>query len=92
MTWLQKTMPKIMTIFGTRPEAIKLAPVIKALDRTVALTAGNRGMVLNLAVSYSGREEIAHAVRAIATPPRKRLMRASSPLNRSALSRDWLAR
>ncbi len=26
------TKPKIMTIYGTRPEAIKVAPVIKALD------------------------------------------------------------
>ena len=26
------TKPKVMTIFGTRPEAIKVAPVIKALD------------------------------------------------------------
>ena len=25
--------PKIMTIYGTRPEAIKVAPVIKALDK-----------------------------------------------------------
>ena len=27
------TKPKIMTIYGTRPEAIKVAPVIKALDK-----------------------------------------------------------
>lgn len=40
--------------------------VLKALDRTIALTAGNTGMVLNLAVSYSGREEIAHAARGLA--------------------------
>ena len=26
------TKPKVMTIYGTRPEAIKVAPVIKALD------------------------------------------------------------
>lgn len=25
--------PKIMTVSGTRPEAIKVAPVIKALDQ-----------------------------------------------------------
>ena len=24
--------PKIMTVYGTRPEAIKVAPVIKALE------------------------------------------------------------
>lgn len=27
------TKPKIMTIYGTRPEAIKVAPVVKALDK-----------------------------------------------------------
>ena len=27
------TKPKIMTIYGTRPEAIKVAPLIKALDK-----------------------------------------------------------
>ena len=27
------TKPKVMTIYGTRPEAIKVAPVIKALDK-----------------------------------------------------------
>lgn len=25
--------PKIMTVYGTRPEAIKVAPVIKALEQ-----------------------------------------------------------
>ncbi len=29
-------MIKVMTVFGTRPEAIKLAPVVKALDRRAA--------------------------------------------------------
>ena len=27
------TKPKIMTVYGTRPEAIKVAPVVKALDK-----------------------------------------------------------
>lgn len=49
--------PKIMTIFGTRPEAIKMAPVIKEiekeekLDLIVTVTAQHREMldqVLNL--------------------------------------------
>jgi undecaprenyl diphosphate synthase len=40
--------------------------VLRALDRTLELTAGNTGMVLNLAVSYSSRQEIADAARAIA--------------------------
>jgi UDP-N-acetylglucosamine 2-epimerase (non-hydrolysing) len=42
---------KVMTIFGTRPEAIKLAPVIAALDATpgivsrTCVTAQHRGML-----------------------------------------------
>ena len=42
------------------------AAVLAELDRTIELTARNDGMVLNLAVSYGGREEIAHAARQIA--------------------------
>ncbi|MBN1868584.1 isoprenyl transferase [Candidatus Sumerlaeota bacterium] len=38
----------------------------QALDKTREMTAANTGLVLNLALSYSGREEIAHAVRALA--------------------------
>lgn len=50
-------MVKVMTIFGTRPEAIKMAPVVKALaaapdmEPVVAVTAQHREMldqVLNL--------------------------------------------
>ena len=43
---------KVMTIFGTRPEAVKMAPVIKALrehpdhiDITVCVTAQHREML-----------------------------------------------
>ena len=42
---------KVMTIFGTRPEAIKLAPVIAALgaqpalESRVCVTAQHRGML-----------------------------------------------
>ena len=28
---------RIMTIYGTRPEAIKVAPIIKAIERSVGL-------------------------------------------------------
>ena len=44
-------MPKILVVFGTRPEAIKLAPVIKALEQSpelevkVAVTAQHREML-----------------------------------------------
>jgi len=42
------------------------APVRKLLAETMARTAGNRGMVLNLALSYGGQDEIIRAVRRIA--------------------------
>ena len=44
-------MIKVMTIFGTRPEAIKMAPVVKELlkrpgiDTKVCLTAQHREML-----------------------------------------------
>ncbi len=56
---------KIMTVFGTRPEAIKMAPLIKALDKRrelftsqVVITAQHREMldqvldVFNITVDY----------------------------------------
>ena len=44
-------MLKVMTIFGTRPEAIKMAPVVKALqaapdmEAIVTVTAQHREML-----------------------------------------------
>jgi undecaprenyl diphosphate synthase len=38
----------------------------KVLDETIRLTAAHTGLVLNLALSYSAREEIANAARALA--------------------------
>ena len=40
--------------------------VLALLDETIALTAPNRGMVLNLAISYGGRQELADAVQSLA--------------------------
>ena len=42
------------------------ADVLGLLDETMAMTAGNDGMVLCLALSYSGRAELADAARALA--------------------------
>jgi undecaprenyl diphosphate synthase len=42
------------------------ADVRRELEKTREMSAGNRGMVLNLALSYGGRQEILDAVRAIA--------------------------
>ena len=42
---------KILTVFGTRPEAIKMAPVVKALakdpriEHRLCVTAQHRGML-----------------------------------------------
>lgn len=41
--------------------------VQKQVDETLSLTAGNKGMLLNLALSYGSREEITTAVRQIAS-------------------------
>ena len=54
---------------GIRLDAIgdveRLPPVVRApLDELRAVSAGNRGMTLTLALSYGGRESIARAVRA----------------------------
>ena len=42
------------------------AEVRRALDETRAMSAGNGGMVLNLALSYGGRQELIDAMRCIA--------------------------
>jgi len=42
------------------------ASVVALLDETIGLTAGNGGMVLCLAISYGGRQELADATRRIA--------------------------
>jgi undecaprenyl diphosphate synthase len=40
--------------------------VLAELDKTVAMSAGNGGLWLNLAINYGGRAEIVDAVRAVA--------------------------
>jgi len=48
---MKKTMKKVMCVFGTRPEAIKMAPVVKAIEQderlqsVVAVTAQHREML-----------------------------------------------
>lgn len=54
-------MPKIMTVYGTRPEAIKVAPVIKALERderfeSVAVSTGQHKEMLEQVNTMFGIE------------------------------------
>jgi undecaprenyl diphosphate synthase len=49
-----------------------------ALERLVAETAQNRGIVLNLAIDYGGRRELGDAVRALAEEVRTGVRDASS--------------
>jgi undecaprenyl diphosphate synthase len=57
-----------LTMIGGREE---LPPdVLAELDRTVALTAGNTGLTLCLAINYGGRTEIVQAARRIAEAAR----------------------
>ena len=50
---------KVMSIFGTRPEAIKLAPVIKHLEKdsrfqsSVVVSGQHRGSGLGLLSNYA---------------------------------------
>ncbi|MCB9876082.1 MAG: di-trans,poly-cis-decaprenylcistransferase [Planctomycetes bacterium] len=45
----------------------RIAPdVLRLLDETIALTAGNGGMRLSLAISYGGRQELVDAFRQLA--------------------------
>jgi undecaprenyl diphosphate synthase len=53
-----------LTMIGRR-EGLP-ADVLRELDRTIAMTAENTGMVLCLAVNYGGRTEIADAARRLA--------------------------
>ena len=52
-------MPKVMSVFGTRPEAIKMCPLVKALEKAsdiesvVCVTAQHREM-LDSALGYFG--------------------------------------
>lgn len=60
--------------------------VQKALAETMAATAGNTGLVLNLALSYGGRAEIVAAARNIAR------LAAAGELDPDALSEDDFGR
>lgn len=48
--------------------------VQKSLDRTIAVTSQNRDMVLSLALSYGGREELVRAARTLAQKSKNGLL------------------
>ena len=55
------TRPKIMTIYGTRPEAIKVAPIISALDKdkrfeSIAVSTGQHREMLEQVTTLFGIE------------------------------------
>ncbi len=51
--------------------------VLKELDKTVAMSAGNGGMWLNLAINYGGRAELVDAVQSIG----KKIASGNLPVN-----------
>ena len=56
---------KVRLLHSGRRE--RLAPdVLQLLDETIALTAGNDGMKLSLAISYGGRQELVDATQKLA--------------------------
>ncbi len=62
-----------------------------ALERLVAETSHNRGVLLNLAIDYGGRREIGDAVRALVEEVRTGLRDASSIDDRALASRLYTA-
>ena len=47
------------------PEGLP-TPLIECLERSVATTENNTGLTLQLAINYGGRQEVTHAVQALA--------------------------
>jgi undecaprenyl diphosphate synthase len=62
-----------------------------ALERLVAETSSNRGILLNLAVDYGGRREIGDAVRALVAEVRAGIRDAESIDERALASRLYTA-
>lgn len=69
--YLKRELPDLMTkdvIFRTIGDIQRLPEEIQSLIRDVAeKTASNKGLILNIALSYSGRDEIIRAVKKILT-------------------------
>ena len=60
----EKTIMRVLSVFGTRPEAIKMAPVVKALataqgvDARVCVTAQHRGMLDQVLALFDIRPDV----------------------------------
>ncbi len=67
--YLKKELPELMTkdvVFRTIGDIQRLPEDIQVLIRDVKeKTASNKGLILNIALSYSGRDEILRAVKKI---------------------------
>ena len=80
---MQKTGIRLFTIGDTE----KLPETVRGLlFRVMEETAGNSGMILTLALSYGGRDEIVHAVRGILRSAK------STDIDEGAITKDFLSR
>lgn len=66
MTEHKRLMKRDIRLVAVGDRSRLPAPVRRALDESIELTAGNRSMTVVLALSYGGRQEIVQAVRRIA--------------------------
>ncbi len=69
-SYLDKNTPKLMKnniCFSVIGRIAQLPPSVKErINKTIKTTSGNTGLILNLALNYGGRPEIADAARALA--------------------------
>ncbi len=86
---LQKNGIRLQTI--GRVEALP-AEVRRELEAAVEATAGNRGLIVNLAINYSGRAEIVDAVNAILAAAREQGCLGSLRLDEHAISSSLYTR
>ncbi|MDR0734479.1 MAG: di-trans,poly-cis-decaprenylcistransferase [Elusimicrobiota bacterium] len=62
-------------LFSGRREGMAYG-VLQKLDKALAATAGNNGLVVNLAINYGGRQEIADAFTKLAAAGKKKITEA----------------
>ncbi|MDR1123627.1 MAG: di-trans,poly-cis-decaprenylcistransferase [Elusimicrobiota bacterium] len=83
MSLLEETLDKfakededgVRLLFSGRREGLA-SGVLRKIDRVLAATAGNKGLVVNLAINYGGRQEIADAFAKLAAAGKKKITEA----------------